>query len=157
MKKLAILVLALTPHILLAQQHHPQARVIDGSQHPEQIPDTIAYRMYLLSLSVPANADAHRLEVQAARVDTLHLDVNDYGHLLDIVQTFRAKHDSIVDRWNSQARALKDKFNPANLLNEQDDLVAQTQRDLHTLLSTQGFINVANTVQNEKRNIQLIQ
>jgi hypothetical protein len=41
--------LAQTPQT--PQHQHSDANVIDGAIHPELIPDTVAYRLYLIAVS----------------------------------------------------------------------------------------------------------
>ncbi len=59
---LALLVLSVFALGTLAQNpvphQHPMSppNLIDGSKNPELVPDSTAYRLYLISVSIPANS-----------------------------------------------------------------------------------------------------
>jgi hypothetical protein len=77
--RLVTLALLMTASVTTAQHQHAAPNVIhvDGRDHPEQIPDAIAYGNFLILRSVSANAsDEERLH-QNGQLHMLQLDAGD--------------------------------------------------------------------------------
>ena len=118
------------PAVNAAKQLPPGA--IDGSEHPEQIPDNVAYRLVLLHLSVPVNPTQEHLTNQHAKFGVLHLPDADRQALKNVLQAFRSD-------WSSMENAYKSAVNQGvpdvNLRSTQEAIVQRARDQLGAQLS----------------------
>jgi len=56
-----------------SQHQHPNENVVDGAKNPELIPDSTAYRLWLVTVSLPPNATEKERTFQQAHLKKLHL------------------------------------------------------------------------------------
>lgn len=73
---------------------------IDGSQHPELIPDSIAYRLFLTVVAEPPNASEERKPRQKAFLRSAGLDDNDIQAAIPVLATFKVKYRDLIETYN---------------------------------------------------------
>jgi hypothetical protein len=86
--------------------------MIDGALHPELIPDSLAYRLYLVALSVPGNsveADRTRQQNQLAQMG---LREDEQEIVRTIVTDFRSNYEAAIAQYNQKATSVSG-FNQA--------------------------------------------
>jgi hypothetical protein len=133
--------------------HHPPIAVIDGETNPELIPDATAFRLWLVSVSLPPNATEREREFQEAHLATLRLTGQDHLALLPILTEFKSQYLNLIRRFNEAAqKGVQD----AKLFQAQsDELVQSTRAAIARQLSAVGAANVNDHVQGEKKKIRL--
>ena len=134
--------------------HSPQsnaANMIDGSQHPELIPDSTAYRLYLLTVSVPSNSTEGDRRVQSSHLAKAELDANDLQSMIAVLAAFRSQHDAWLIKYNAEAAAQGATFDPTPFLQQQEDLVNSTRAALAKSLSANGMARLSQHIQGEKK------
>ncbi len=130
--------------------------LIDGSKNPELIPDSTAYRVVLLDLSLPSNSSDLDRRRQASLFGDIGLTPSETLQFNTVLAEFRSKYDACVQRWNAAGEAA-DKagldFDPALYVQQLEDLVQSTRSDL----ARQPILNlkVAGYVQHQKHGIQI--
>lgn len=140
---------ARTPHS--PQSNAPAANMIDGSQHPELIPDSTAYRLYLLTVSVPSNSTEGDRRVQSSHLAKAELDGNDLQSMIAVLAEFRSQHDAWLSKYNAEAANQGATFDPTPFLQQQEDLVNSTRAALAKSLSANGIARLSNHIQREKK------
>lgn len=168
-------ILLLLPAAVLAQQsstanppmsmpgmnHSAPSAIIDGKDHPELIPDSVAYRLYFITVGeLPHPTDA-RKKRQRAFLGKVHgLPQSDSDAVVRVLEDFKVKFASMVAAYNSQVEAAM-KAGGTNLpdgtafLAERDQLVQDTRDRLKLALSAQGMANLDAYVQAEKRAMRI--
>jgi hypothetical protein len=144
------------PPCIAAQQHQHVAahvdNVIDGSREPTLVPDSAAYRLYLLTVSLPPNATDQDRIVQAAHLAKIKdLGANDRQALVTIIAGFRSQYESWKSRWNAAATAQGDSFDPTPFLQEREDLLQSTRTAIGHSLSVKGVTQLDAHIQREKK------
>ncbi len=71
----------------------PPPAVVDGKVTPNLIPDHVAYRMVLLSFSVPQNPTATDIRRQTAHLTALGLNAAEMDAAKQTLRTFREQYD----------------------------------------------------------------
>ena len=140
------------------QHQHTAPSLIDGSVHPELIPDSVAYRLYLVAVSTGQNPTAAELQGQRAHVLKIGLTDADQQIFIGIVSDFRSKYDALVSAYNDSAKAAaaRNEATDVNLLLTQlDALVQSTRATVGTQLSTQGATKLNSFVLSEKKNMKV--
>jgi hypothetical protein len=138
-----------TPHS--PQSNASATNMIDGSQHPELIPDSTAYRLYLLTVSVPSNSTEGDRRVQSSHLAKAQLDANDLQSMTAVLAAFRSEHDAWLSKYNAEAAAQGATFDPTPFLQQQEDLVNSTRAALAKSLSANGMARLCQHVQGEKK------
>jgi hypothetical protein len=141
-----------------SQQSTSTSTMIDGAVHPELISDSMAYRMYFVSISLKANPAAVDQEGQQARLNAIGLETSDVEILADIMADFRAKHDAVVAQYNQAAEAATARGESSDihtLLQQLDQLVQNTRDTLKARLSSKGMTQLDAFVQAEKRHMKV--
>ena len=143
------------PQQTIAQQHqHVAAIVIDGSKNPELIPDSTAFRHWLLMASVVPNAPNGDFVRQQAEVSKLRLVDSEKLKLLTILADFRSQYEALIQQHNEQAQA--GKHPDINLLLQQrDSLVEATRVNIRTILLPNNADKIENAVQAYKIQIKI--
>jgi len=86
-------------------QHNVAApNLIDGAVHPELIPDSLAYRLYLVAVSTGQNPTEAAQKGQRAHLMKTGLGDTDQQISISILSDFRAKYDALVAEYNDSAR-----------------------------------------------------
>ena len=135
------------------QHQHPPIDVIDGEKNPELIPDTTAFRLWLVTVSLVPNATAQDREFQEAHLATLRLTPLDHLALLPILTDFKIQYLNLIARFNDAAQ--KGVQNTKLFQAQTDDLVQSTRATIARQLSAVGAANIEGYVQGEKRKIKL--
>ncbi len=122
----------------IPHQHGAASPLIDGAVHPELIPDSLAYRLYLVAVSTQQNpTDAERKGQQAHLMKT-GLQSSDRDNLFGVLSDFRTQYDELVRQYNESAKAALARNEMADihsLLRSLDALV-QSTRDMLKLRLT---------------------
>ncbi|MGC1418485.1 MAG: hypothetical protein WA817_24590 [Candidatus Acidiferrum sp.] len=132
--------------------------LIDGAVHPELIPDSLAYRLYLLTMATgpnPTESEQMRQHVHIMRTGLLDTDQRT---LIDILSDFRSRYDALVNEYNSSAMAANARSESTDaqpLLRKLDDLVQSTRDSISARLSTQGAAKLHAFVVSEKKNMKI--
>lgn len=148
--------------ITVAQQHQhvvAATTIIDGSQHPEQIPDSAAFRMWFLTVSVLPNATEKNVKIQNAHLAKLQLaNETDRVALQGTVNDFRSQYVALIEQYNTTAKTTAANGNRQDLtsfLQQRDDLVDATRAALGLRLSAQSVASVNAAVQAHKKFVRL--
>src|SRR5229473_805495 len=125
---------------------HPQVAVttIDGAAHPELIPDSTAYRLYLLVVSELPNPSQEERNRQDAHLGSLHLRGQDRFASITTVAAFKSQYLSLVSRYNQSAEAaLAAGVRPdeKTFIQQRDDLVQSTRDTTKRVLTVEGMAN----------------
>lgn len=139
------------PHSRTPQSNAAAANMIDGSQHPELIPDSTAYRLYLLTVSVPSNSTEGDRRVQSSHLAKAELDANDLQSMIAVLAAFRSQHDAWLIKYNAEAAAQGATFDPTPFLQQQEDLVNSTRAALAKSPSANGMARLSQHIQGEKK------
>jgi len=138
-------------------QHSP-TNVIDGSVHPELIPDSLAYRLYFLAVSTRTNpSDAERAR-QQTQLNMIGLKASDRETLVTVLADFRIEHDRLVAQYNQGAEEAASRNEAADvrvLLRQFDELVRSTRDTLKARLSPDGMTQLDAFVHSEKKNMRV--
>ncbi len=129
--------------------------LIDGSKNPELVPDSTAYRLYLLTVSIPANSTEQDRAAQQAHLSKVGLPVNDLQRTIAALAAFRSQYDAWVGRYNATAAAQGNNFDPTPFLQQQEDIVQSTREVLRHSLSAIGMLKLHAHVQAEKRGMKV--
>jgi hypothetical protein len=140
-------------------QHNVAApNLIDGAVRPDLIPDSVAYRLYLVTVSTGRNPTESAQKDQRAKVAKTGLDDTDQHVLTDILSDFRTKYDDLVSEYNSAARAAlarNESQDIRGLLKEIDKLVQSTRDAIDSRLSPRGSAKLHSFVMAEKKNMKV--
>lgn len=132
--------------------------LIDGSKNPELIPDSTAYRLFLLTVAVPLDASPAELKRQYALLRWSGLDENDIQPAVEILSEFRSQYDQLVKQYNESA-AEADKAGGApdlqTFLYQRDALVKYMCERLKLNLTATGMARLDAHVQQEKRGMKV--
>ena len=129
------LVLALTVIIApLLAQHTPASHTlvvsVDGSKHPEQIPDELAYQHFIRAVAENAETTSEEKSRQLSRLARIQLSDPDTANLISILSKIKEKLDALGVR---RARADSLTFPTTLHLNPE---LEQLKRDEDSLIST---------------------
>jgi hypothetical protein len=141
---------------LTVHQHTaaPNVNVIDGAVHPELIPDSVAYRLYLVTVSTGQNPTATEQKHQRAHLMKTGLDDIDQQMFVSVLSAFRAKYDALVNEYNTSAKA-DSTTDVHTLLKKLDDLVQSTRDTISVRLSSQGAAKLHSCIVAEKKNMKV--
>jgi hypothetical protein len=133
-------------------------KLIDGAVHPELIPDSVAYRLYLVAVSTSQNPTEAEQKGQNAHLMKTGLVDTDQQLLVSILSDFRAKFDALVADYNDAAKAAAARNQMADvqaLLKKLDDLVQSTRDSISVRLSSQGAAKLHSFIVSEKKNMKV--
>jgi hypothetical protein len=137
---------------------HAAPNIIDGAVHPELIPDSVAYRLYLVAVSTHQNAaEAEQIRQRAHLVKTGLVDT-DQQVFTSILSDFRTKYDALVAEYNQSAKAALARNETADihtLLKKLDDLIQSTRDTINVRLSARGAARLHAFVVSEKKNMKM--
>ena len=138
------------------QHQHTVAapNLIDGAVHPELIPDSVAYRLYLVAVSTGPNPTETDQTHQRAHVMKTGLVGTDQQILISVLSDFRSKYDALVTDYNASAKA--DSTTDVHaLLKKLDDLIQSTRDTISVRLSSRGAAKLHSFVVSEKKNMKV--
>jgi hypothetical protein len=140
-------------------QHNITApNLIDGAVHPELIPDSVAYRLYFVAVSIGANPTEAERTRQRVRIMSTGVKNTDQQTLISILSGFRAKYDALVDEYNTSAKeaAARNQTTDAHPLVKEIDALVQSTRDMISAqLSSQSAAKLHAFVVSEKKNMKV--
>jgi hypothetical protein len=151
---LLFVTLPITQPILSAQT----SGVIDGSQHPEQIPDATAYRLVLANISELPNPTADRQARQHAFLDRIGFNDDEAQTVVPILTAFKMHYNELIDEYNKsvvQANASGTQPNLKAFLEQVATLVKSTRGEILTALGSSATSRFDTYVQNEKRRMKV--
>ena len=129
-----------------------------GALHPELIPDVIAYRLYLSTISLGPNPTDTDRKRQRAQISQIGLQDKDSEALMIVLSEFRMKYDDYVQRYNQSAEAAAARNETADIngfFRKLDGLVQSTRATLHLRLTPEGLTQFEAFVQAEKRKMKV--
>jgi hypothetical protein len=129
-------------------------KLIDGAVHPELIPDSVAYRLYLVAVSTKANPTGAEQAHQRAQLLRTGLVDTDQQILTSVLLDFRANYDALVSEYNNSAKS-DPTTHVHTLLKKIDDLVQSTRDTISTRLSSRGAAKLHTVVVSEKKNMKM--
>ena len=140
--------------------HSAPSAVIDGNEHPEQIPDIVAYRLYFTSVGESPNPTEGRKRRQRAFIAKIPgLTQDDPDALARTLEDFKVQYDAMVAAYNARVEAaVKGSTNLPDgdaFLAERDQLVQETRDRLKQVLSANGMAGLDAHVQAEKRRMRI--
>jgi hypothetical protein len=131
---------------------------VDGAEHPELIPDSTAYRLYLLAVSELPNASQEERSRQDAHLGMLNISARDHLAIIGALAEFKSAYVALVSRYNKSAEAaLAAGMQPdeKTFLLQRDDLVQTTRNAIKRLLTTEGMVRFDAHVQGEKNRMSI--
>lgn len=133
---------------------------IRGSEHPEKIPDALAYRLFMLSASIqPAKASDHReRERQKGHMDKINLSVLDRFQADTILANFRAQYENLVADFNREAtqqQVVGVAADPTLFLQKRDALLDETRAALRRSMTPEGMKTFHTHVMSEKQSMSV--
>jgi hypothetical protein len=132
--------------------------VIDGAKNPELIPDSMAYRLWLIAVSLPPNATEKQQRFQQAHLRKVQLSSADYQEFLLVLTDFKTQYLNLIASYNKSAKAALLNGGQADMqafLQQRDDLVSSTRQEIALRLTYDGTARIDAHVQGEKKRIQL--
>jgi hypothetical protein len=142
-----------------AQTHqHSADTVVDGAKNPELIPDSTAYRLWLITVSELPNATTQDRDRQRAHLSSLQLSELDYLQLSTLLTEFKSQYLSLIERYNESARAALANSSQPDLklfLQQRDDLVQTTKTAIGLRLLPESVSRIDAHIQEHKKHIQL--
>ena len=138
---------------------HATPTLIDGSTHPELIPDSLAYRLYLTALATDQTATEASQERQHAHLMKTGLGETDIQTLISILSDFKGKYDALVGEYNDSAKAAlarNETTDVRGLLKKLDELIQSTRDTISIRLSSQGAAQLQSFVLSEKKNMKVL-
>lgn len=145
------------PTHLTTHPIHP-APAVDGAQHPEQIPDSVAWRLFLKAVCEPLDGSPEQQRRLAAKVGRAHLRPADFASFRQIVGQFQTKHADWRKRYLNaieDARKYKLFLDHETFRTELAEIVSRTTAALETSLSAEGFTGLRGFLQKEKSRIKI--
>jgi hypothetical protein len=137
---------------------HPSSAIIDGSAHPELIPDGTAYRLYFLMLAnAPDATDTERAR-HATKLKRLGLGTADQQAASAILTGFKQQYRLLVETFDEQSRQSEGKGEQPDIKafnTKRDQLVQATAASLRAALTADGWTALTTSVQAAKQNMQI--
>jgi hypothetical protein len=134
------------------------SNVIDGALHPEFIPDSVAYRLFLLTVSETLSPSEDRVKRQRAFLIGAGLDDNDIRAAIPILSDFKRQNDGLIKEYNeSVVKANLNHTSPdlAGFILQRDRLVQSTRDALTGSISHDAMTRLHAHIQDEKRNMKI--
>jgi hypothetical protein len=141
-----------------AHLHTAKVNVIDGSAHPERIPDASAYRLFFLAVSLAPNSSYDDKLRQASHIGKIGLNDQDKENLISRLAIFSAEYRTFMGNWNVAAMtALKNgqQFNATEFLKQRNALVQSTRNSLAVAISSSGLARLQQHITAEKSRMKV--
>lgn len=132
--------------------------VVDGAKNPELIPDSTAYRLWLVTVSVPTNATDKQRTFQRAHLNRVHLAAADNAQLVSLPTDFKNQYQRLISQYNESAKAALlggKQADQQSFLQARDDLVSRTRAAITRGLAPESAALIDAHVQREKAHMQL--
>jgi hypothetical protein len=137
---------------------HGSPSMIDGTKHPELIPDSVAYRLFLLTVAEPLDAAHEQKARQRAYLKMAGVADRELDRAFTILAAFKTKHDELVSEYNNTVDAANASGEAPDLqtfMSRQQKLVESTRNALKKSLSPTSMAKLVAHVQYEKRNMKV--
>src|SRR5579885_1676252 len=124
-------------------QQDASRQLIDGSEHPELIPDSIAYRLFFLLVAEPLDASEKDKARQRAFLEASGLEGDDLESAVNVLAEFEDEHDELVREYNASVKlangAVGMQPDRSAFLERQDELVEVTRDSLRRCLAQRAW------------------
>jgi hypothetical protein len=139
-----------------ASQATPALGIIDGRLDPQDIPNSTAYRLWLLAASEPRTGAV----APTARTEAMLMDAGlrggDVTAAIAILARFEEKYQALVAAYNRSPEVFnRSSSGLADFLARRDALVAATRAALIAGLSAPGQSRLDSFVKDQKRNMRI--
>lgn len=143
------------------QHDHAKKVLVDGSQHPELVPDSVAFNNYFIAVATPKTPTSAEVEKQVAVLAVLQLSQEDFSRLHGVLAEFKEQFDSIA----SERQAISRDATGASASRQwvalraaEDSLVEKTRANLEKDLSKAGWSALHDHVTGHvKRHIRIVE
>jgi len=122
------------------------SEVIDGSVHPELIPDATAYRLWFIASSEFPNATPAEQMRQKAHLGRAGLSDTDIQAAAGVLASFKVQYSQLIAHYNES-----DTKDLGALIHNREGLVQATRDSLRVVLTPEGMAKIDAHVQREKR------
>lgn len=143
-------------------QHHViDSPMIDGKDHPEQIPDQAAYGLFLTAVSIPSAPTDEEKKSQAVHLKMMHLSDSDTQAAVTILASFNERRKALIADYNAKAEAANNQGYSVDpdvrqaFFADLGSLIDTTHDNLKSTLSSQGWAQWDARVQGEKRRMNI--
>jgi hypothetical protein len=139
--------------------HHAAAdTIVDGAIHPEMIPDSIAYRLYFVTVAIEPDATDEDRARQQSHLRKTGLPASDVAIIKDVLTEFRTAYDILVAQYNQSAQAAEARNeipDIAGFFRQLDGLVLNTRDKLKLRLTPGALSQFESFVQSEKKHMKV--
>jgi hypothetical protein len=152
--------LARSQDTAIVTHNHTMNPVIDGSVHPDLIPDLAAYRLWMALVSKPAVPTDSEMKRQNVQLRAAHLSDADQSVLIGTLARFNAQYRKMIRDYNAEATAELAKGNKPDVdsfVLQRDQLVQSTHDMIKASLTSDGWARLDAHIQHEKRQMKLNQ
>lgn len=132
--------------------------LIDGAQHPELIPDSVAYRLYFVAVSEMPNPTDEQKTRQLAHLGKIGLEGDDLQSLVNTLANFKVQYTSLIARYNASAQAaLRIGATPdlKTFLLQREQLVQTTRDHLNSVLTPVGLARLHIHIRSERKGMRV--
>jgi len=158
-----ILVLSVCAFVTTGQtppvvHQHNSTAVVDGAVNPDQIPDSVSYRLCMVAFSVSQSPSDTEQKRQHAQLAQIGLAAGDQQLLIGILSDFKAKYDALVTEYNNSSTAASlhnQTTDGATLMAKLDGLIQTTRTTIGVQLSSAGVGRLHSFVMSEKKNMKV--
>ncbi len=130
------------------------AEMIDGSEHPELVPDAVAYRLYLVVVSEAPNPTDEQRNRQNAHLSKVGLGKSDLQSVVTVLTAFKVQYGQLIANYNAAAE-VGATVDIKAFLSQRDGLVQATRDRLKALLTPEAMARLDRVVQNEKKQMRV--
>ncbi len=102
---LVLFVSVFSAGIAAQTHHHTQTRIVDGRENPEQIPDSVARRLFFYNISIRPDHSSAEIAEQASKLKRIGLREPEIQVLRRELASFRSQFDAEVEIYNKQVEA----------------------------------------------------
>ena len=139
-----------------AHQHAVATDVIDGSVHPELIPDSVAWRLYLFAVSENPSPLPNESRRQHAHLAKAGLEESDIQAAVRILANFKTQYAALIESYNHSPEVLNNTNDGLPLFLAKRDALVQATRDaLKASLTPVGMSNLQAHIQTEKAGMRV--
>jgi hypothetical protein len=161
------ILLAVCPIDTFGQHQHSQdnsivsnsdAEMIDGSVHPELIPDLTAYRLYLVAISEMPNPTDEQNKRQLAHLGKIGFGTSDLKSAITVFTDFKVQYTALIANYNASTEAalrVGATTDVKAFLAQRDELVQVTRDKLKALITPEGMARMDKQVQSEKKQMRV--
>jgi hypothetical protein len=138
------------------QHQHAAANIIDGAVHPELIPDAVAYRLYLLTVSEGPAPLPHESRRQHSHLQKAGLPEKDILSATIILADFKTQYAALIEQYNNSPEVQNNTNDGLALFLAKRDALVQSTRDaLKSSLTPAGMSSLHLHIQKEKSKMKV--